>query len=89
MPVNIPLPLACKTIFFDGRGFAEHQSSLLWSVSENAHYSRTIWDIWIKFFILNYFNFVQNGDKGMTSIILDGQGFLVKMLITLEPHGIF
>ena len=25
--------------FFEGQGFAEHQSSLLWSVSENAHNS--------------------------------------------------
>ena len=24
---------------FDGRGFAEHQSNLLWSVSENPHNS--------------------------------------------------
>ena len=46
--VNIPLPLACKTTFYDGRGFAEHQSSLLWSVSENHHISWTVWDTWIK-----------------------------------------
>ena len=31
---------------------------------------------------------MQNGDKGMTSIILAGPVFLVKMLITLELHGI-
>ena len=32
---------------------------------------------------------MQNGDKGLLSIILAGQGLSVKMLITLEPHGIF
>ena len=31
----------------------------------------------------------QNGDKGLPSIISVGQGILVKMLITLESHGIF
>ena len=30
---------------------------------------------------------MQNGDKGLPSIILIGQGLLMKMLITLEPHG--
>ena len=30
----------------------------------------------------------QNGGEGLSSIILAGQGILVKMLITLEPHGI-
>ena len=28
-----------QNYIFDGRGFAEHQSSLLWLVSENAHNS--------------------------------------------------
>ena len=28
-----------------------------------------------------------NGDEGLPSIILAGQGILVNMLITLEPHG--
>ena len=32
---------------------------------------------------------MQNGDKNSASIILVGQGILVKMLITLEPHSIF
>ena len=32
---------------------------------------------------------VQNGDEGLPSIILDGRGLLLKMLITLEPNGIF
>ena len=32
---------------------------------------------------------MRNGDKGLPSTILAGQGFLVKMLITLESHGIF
>ena len=30
-----------------------------------------------------------NGDEGLLSINLAGRGILVKMLITLEPHGIF
>ena len=32
---------------------------------------------------------MQNVGKSMSSIILAGQCLLVKMLITLEPHGIF
>ena len=32
---------------------------------------------------------MQKGDEASSSIILAGQAFLVKMLITLEPHGIF
>ena len=32
---------------------------------------------------------MQNDDEGLPSIILVGQYLLVKMLITLEPHGIF
>ena len=32
---------------------------------------------------------MQNGDESLSSIILAGQGLLVKMNITLEPHGIF
>ena len=31
---------------------------------------------------------MQNGDDGLPSIILDGRGLLVKMLIILNPHGI-
>ena len=31
----------------------------------------------------------KNDDKGLLSIILAGRGILVKMPITLEPHGIF
>ena len=46
------------------------------------------------FYILIYFKYcpatcMQNGDKGWPIIILAGQGLLVKMLITLDPHGIF
>ena len=41
--IKIVQPLVCKptfeTTFFDGRVFAEHQSSGLWSVSEKAHNS--------------------------------------------------
>ena len=41
-----------------------------------------------------YFNIAQplvckKGDEASPSIILAGQALLVKMLITLEPHGIF
>ena len=32
---------------------------------------------------------MQNGDAALQSIIFAGQGILVKMLITLEPHHIF
>ena len=32
---------------------------------------------------------MQNGDEASRSIILASQALLVKMLITLEPHGIF
>ena len=32
---------------------------------------------------------MQNRDEGLPSIILAGRGILVKMLINLEPHGIF
>ena len=31
---------------------------------------------------------MEKGDEGLSSIILAGLGILVKMLITLEPHGI-
>ena len=40
-----------------------------------------------------YFNIVQygmqNDDEVSSSIIFAGRALLVKMLITLEPHGIF
>ena len=32
---------------------------------------------------------MQKGDKASPSIILASQALLVKMIITLEPHGIF
>ena len=32
---------------------------------------------------------MQKGDEASPSIILAGRALLVKMLITLEPHGIF
>ena len=32
---------------------------------------------------------MQKGDEASPSINLAGQALLVKMLITLEPHGIF
>ena len=31
---------------------------------------------------------MQNGCEGLSSIILASQGLLVKMLVTIEPHGI-
>ena len=41
-------------------------------------------------YILILFKYcMQYGDKGLLSIILAGRGILVKMLITLELHGIF
>ena len=32
---------------------------------------------------------LQNGDNGLQGIISANQGLLLKVLITLEPHGIF
>ena len=32
---------------------------------------------------------MQNGDKGLQSIILVGRVILIKMLIFLEPHDIY
>ena len=32
---------------------------------------------------------MQKDDEGLPSNILAGQGILVKVLITLDPHGIF
>ena len=32
---------------------------------------------------------MQNSDEALPSIILAGQGLLLKMLITLEPHHTF
>ena len=32
---------------------------------------------------------MQNGNEASPSIMLAGRAILVKMLITLEPHGIF
>ena len=37
MYANIVQQLTCVTAYFDGRGFAEHQSSWSWSVSETFH----------------------------------------------------
>ena len=39
--------------------------------------------------ILSSYPGMQNGDEGLPIIILAGQDLLVKMLIPLEPHGIF
>ena len=32
---------------------------------------------------------IKKGDEASPSIILAGRALLIKMLITLEPHGIF
>ena len=56
---NIVWHFACVTVFFDGRGFAEHQTSRSCSVSEIAHKSWITWYIWIKCCSLVYFNIVQ------------------------------
>ena len=34
-------------------------------------------------------NGMKNGDEASPSISPAGQGLVIKMLITLEPHGIF
>ena len=39
--------------------------------------------------ILSSHPWMHNGGEGLPNIILASQGLLVKMLITLEPHGIF
>ena len=44
---NIAQPLTCVPSFFDGRGFAEHQTGRSWWVSENVHNCWTRWYIWI------------------------------------------
>ena len=88
MHVNIPLPLACETTFLMGEGLL----SLLRSVSKML--------IILVAHVIFGSNFaylfqycpvtgIQNGDKGMPSCILVGQGILMKMLITLEPHCVF
>ena len=38
---------------------------------------------------LHYNHWLQKGDEGLPSIILVGQGLLLKMLIILKLHGIF
>ena len=69
-------------------------SSQLWSVGENPNSSWTLWDIgsnvaYLFILIMSCYPSMQNSGEGLPSIILAGQGILVKMLITLEPHGIF
>ena len=43
---NIPYSLVCETALFVGQWFTVHQSSMLWSVSENPDSFLTLWDIW-------------------------------------------
>ena len=67
--------------FFDGRGFAEHQSSLLWSVSqmlitlEPHGIFRSNLDQILHTYLFQYCQAtgMQNGDKGMPSIIFASQ----------------
>ena len=87
---NIAKLLVAKRL----RGITEHHFGRSSSFSENAHNSWAAWYIWFKFCILYVFNIVQplvcnKGDKASLSIILAGQALLVKMLITLEQHGLF
>ena len=44
---------------------------------------------YIFYLILSIHPELLNGDNGLPSIILADQGIFAKMLITLEPHGIF
>ena len=77
---------------FYRHGFAEQLSSLLWSFCETPHTCNfcTLWDIWIKLYILINLNIMsKNEGEGLPSIILAGPGLLVKLLVTLGPHGIF
>ena len=79
---------------FDRYGFAEQLSSLLWLVSEilitlepyRIFESRFAY---LLILILNIHPSMQNNGEGMPSISLAGRVFLVNMLITLEPHGMF
>ena len=71
-----------------------HRLLLLWP---DAHNSRITWYIFDQFCIemhtytFNHFLGIgmQNSDEAWLSISLAGRGQLVKLLITLEPHGIF
>ena len=74
---------------FDGRGFAEYQSGRSWSVSENAHSFGTTYFTYTSCFIIVSTLVLQNGNEASRSISPASRGHLVKMLITLEPHGIF
>ena len=71
------LILVNNMVYLDGM-FVEHQSSWLWSVSENAHYSWTTWYICM---------------VCLLNISLAGCGQLVKMLIlvnnTVYLYGMF
>ena len=90
MHVNIVLPLTCVNSFFEGRGFGVHQLGRSKSFRENDHNSLTAWFILIKFRILIQFNIgMQNSDETSPSICPTSGGHLVKMLISLESHGIF
>ena len=67
-------------------------SSVLWSVKiltlePYGIYGSNCAFLFVK--ILSSHPSMQNGGEGLSSIILAGQGILVKMLITFEPHGIF
>ena len=90
---KFPINWHAKPHFY-GHEFAEQLSSMLWSVSENPHDSRTLWDIWIKLCLLIYFNTCIAKPlvcKVLTRVCPASLWLvkvLVKMLITLEPRGI-
>ena len=86
----------CNNAFFDGRGFAKHHhNSQLWSVSKNACNLNPHGIFGSNFAYLSIITIsslvtgMQNGNGTLRIIFLAGQGILVKMLITLEPHRIY
>ena len=94
MHVNIPLPLASETIcFLIDMGLLCNYPTFLGSVIEII-IALEPYGIFksnfacIDILTLSSHSGLQNGDKGLLSIILAGHGLLMKMLIPLEPHVI-
>ena len=86
-------PLACVTAFLHGRGFAEHHSSLLWSVSEmlltlepHGIFRSNLAYLLI---LAKSSHWYAKHDEALRSINLAGRDLLVKMFITLERHDMF
>ena len=89
MHFNIVETLISKMVTW----FVEDRSISSWS---NAHNSLIIWYILIKVCIPGPIHFkhhldagMQNDDKALLNISLAVYGHLVKILITLEPDGVF